>query len=120
MNKKLYVSNLSFSMNDHDLEKIFAEVGAVVSAKIIMDRSGRSKGFGFVEMTTEEEAKNAINDLNGKTQQGRNISVAEAKPQVPREFNNREFGGGGGGRDFGPRREGGGFRGRGGYDRNGG
>ncbi|RZI46914.1 RNA recognition motif domain-containing protein [Candidatus Finniella inopinata] len=128
MNKKLYVSNLSFSMNDSDLEKVFAEVGSVVSAKIITDRrSGRSKGFGFVEMTTDEEAKLAIKDLNGKESQGRMISVAEAKPQEPREYsNNRDFGGGGGGgRDFGPRRDGGGgngggYRGGGGgggYDR---
>lgn len=118
MNKKLYVSNLSFSMGDHDLEKVFAEVGAVVSAKVITDRrSGRSKGFGFVEMSTDEEAKVAIKELNGKESQGRVISVAEAKPQEPREYsNNRDFGGGGG-RDFGPRRDGGGFRGGNGYDR---
>jgi RNA recognition motif-containing protein len=117
MNKKLYVSNLSFSMNDNDLEKVFGEVGSVVSAKIITDRrSGRSKGFGFVEMTTDEEAKVAIKELNGRESQGRVISVAEAKPQEPREYsNNRDFGGGGGGRDFGPRRDGGG--GGGGYDR---
>ena len=129
MNKKLYVSNLSFSMNDNDLEKVFGEVGSVVSAKIITDRrSGRSKGFGFVEMTTDEEAKVAIKELNGRESQGRVISVAEAKPQEPREYsNNRDVGGGGGGggRDFGPRRDGGGgsgggFRGGGGgggYDR---
>lgn len=122
MNKKLYVSNLAFSMSDNGLEGIFAEVGSVVSAKIITDRrSGRSKGFGFVEMETEEQAQEAIRKLNGNEVQGRVISVAEAKPQEPREFNgNRDFGGGG--RDFGPRRDGGGggYRGGnngGGYDR---
>jgi RNA recognition motif-containing protein len=133
MNKKLYVSNLSFSMDDNDLERVFAEVGSVVSAKIITDRrSGRSKGFGFVEMATDEEARVAIKELNGKESQGRVISVAEAKPQEPRDFNNRDFGGGGGGYRGGgggggggfggPRRDGGGggYRGGsggGGYDR---
>ncbi len=103
MNKKLYVSNLAFSMNDRSLEGIFAEVGSVVSAKIITDRrSGRSKGFGFVEMETEAQAQEAIRKLNGNEVQGRVISVAEAKPQEPREF---------GSRDFSPRREGG-FRSR--------
>lgn len=125
MNKKLYVSNLSFSMSDNDLEQVFAEVGSVVSAKVITDRrSGRSKGFGFVEMSTDEEARVAIKDLNGKENMGRVISVAEAKPQEPRDFNGprRDGGGGfggprrdGGGGGFGgPRRDGGGYQGGGG------
>lgn len=82
MNKKLYVSNLSFSMRDADLEKIFAEFGAIVSAKIIMDRfSGRSKGFGFVEMSSDAEAQKAIESLNGKNISGRDIRVMLSQPK---------------------------------------
>jgi len=96
MNKKLYVSNLAFTMDDGTLEGIFAEVGSVVSAKVITDfRSGRSKGFGFVEMSSDGEAQDAIKKLNGSEIMGRTISVAEARPQEPRE--NRSGGGGGGG-----------------------
>ena len=95
MNKKLYVSNLAFTMDDGTLEGIFAEVGSVVSAKVITDfRSGRSKGFGFVEMSSDGEAQDAIKKLNGSEIMGRTISVAEARPQEPRE--NRSGGGGGG------------------------
>jgi RNA recognition motif-containing protein len=94
MNKKLYVSNLAFTMDDGTLEGIFAEVGSVVSAKVITDfRSGRSKGFGFVEMSSDGEAQDAIKKLNGSEIMGRTISVAEARPQEPRE--NRSGGGGG-------------------------
>jgi RNA recognition motif-containing protein len=78
----LYVSNLSSSVNDDDLKKLFAEFGNVVSAKIVLDRAtGRSRGFGFVEMTSDNAAK-AINGLNGKMKDGKSISVSEARPRV--------------------------------------
>jgi len=106
MNKKLYVSNLAFSINDEVLGEVFAEAGSVVSAKVIMDRdSGRSKGFGFVEMSTEAEAQLGISKFNGADYDGRAMTVNEAKPMAPRE--NR--GGGGGG--FGGDRSRGGFGG---------
>lgn len=115
MNKKLYVSNLAFTMDDGTLEGIFAEVGSVVSAKVITDfRSGRSKGFGFVEMSSDGEAQDAIKKLNGSEIMGRTISVAEARPQEPRE--NRGGGGGGGYRGNSSPRGGGDYRG-GGSDR---
>lgn len=92
MGKKLYVGNLSFSMTDSSLSQAFAGCGTVESAKVIMDRdSGRSKGFGFVEMSSDQEAKNAIDTLNGQVVDGRPLTVNEAKPMAPRE-------GGGGGR----------------------
>lgn len=92
MSKKLYVSNLPYSLNDETLGQLFCDIGTVVSAKIITDRdSGRSKGFGFVEMSTSEEATNAIKKVNGMEINGRAISVAEARPQKPRENNGRSF-----------------------------
>ncbi|HAR44009.1 MAG TPA: RNA-binding protein [Bdellovibrionales bacterium] len=107
MGKKLYVGNLPFSMTDDGLQQIFAQAGTVESAKVIQDRdSGRSKGFGFVEMASEQEAAAAISKLNGTDCEGRPLTVSEARPMVPRE------GGGGGGRGFG-----GGGGGRGGFDR---
>ncbi|MGK5083274.1 RNA-binding protein [Bdellovibrionota bacterium FG-1] len=100
MGKKLYVGNLPFSATDQVLSDMFAQSGTVESAKIIMDRdSGRSKGFGFVEMSTETEAANAITKLNGADYEGRAMTVNEAKPMAPRE--NR--GGGGGGYSAGGR-----------------
>lgn len=105
MSKKLYVGNLSFSVTDETLQKLFAEVGAVESARVITEKkSGRSKGFGFVEMASEEDAKKAIESLNGKEHEGRQISVAEAHPQPPREQDDRprrfsDRGGQGGGGD---------------------
>jgi len=94
MGNKLYVGNLSFTMNDESLSQLFAQVGTVVSAKVIMENStGRSKGFGFVEMSSNEEAQAAIAKLNGTSVEDRSISVAEARPMVPRE--NRGYGGGG-------------------------
>jgi RNA recognition motif-containing protein len=106
MSRKLYVGNLPFSVDDQQLQDHFAGAGAVESAKVIMDRaSGRSKGFGFVEMATDEDAQNAISQLNGKEFMGRAMTVAEAKPQAPRE------GGGGGGRFGGGGRGPGGGRG---------
>lgn len=96
MSKKLYVGNLSYSATDQSLGDTFAECGNVQSAKIIMDRdSGRSKGFGFVEMSTESEAAAAISRFNGVQMDGRAMNVSEAKPQAPRE-NNRGGGFGGG------------------------
>ena len=82
MNNKLYVGNLSYSLTEEDLKKFFAEAGSVESATIITDKiSGRSKGFGFVEMSSEEEAKKAIEAFDGKDLDGRNIVVNEARPK---------------------------------------
>lgn len=84
MNKKLYVGNLPYSTTDDSLKEIFSEVGAVESAVVITDRqSGRSKGFGFVEMSSESEAQTAIETLDGRDIEGRNLKVSEAHP--PRE-----------------------------------
>jgi len=92
MGKKLYVGNLPFSATDQFLMDTFSEIGQVESAKLIMDReTGRAKGFGFVEMSTDAEATAAINRFNGADCQGRPMTVNEAKPMAPRE------GGGGGG-----------------------
>ena len=94
MAKKLFVGGLSWNTNDDQLKEFFAEIGEVVSANVITDKySGRSKGFGFVEMSSEKEAKEAMKKLNGKELDGRTIVVDEAKPQAPRE----DRGGGGGG-----------------------
>ncbi len=116
MGKKLYVGNLSYQMTDAGLQDAFAPYGNVESAKVIMDRdSGRSKGFGFVEMSSDSEAQAAIEKMNGQVLDGRPLTVNEAKPQAPREGGGggRGFGGGGGGggRGFGG---GGGGGGRGG------
>lgn len=99
MGKKLYVGNLPFSATDQILGDTFAQCGTVESAKIIMDRdTGRSKGFGFVEMSTDAEAAIAITKFNGADCDGRTLTVNEAKPMVPRE---RSGGMGGGNRDRG-------------------
>jgi RNA recognition motif-containing protein len=95
MSKKLYVGNLPYSANDQSLSDKFSECGTVSSAKVIMDReSGRSKGFAFVEMSTDAEASTAISRFHGTDLDGRSINVTEAKPMAPRD--NR--GGGGGSR----------------------
>ncbi|KYG63366.1 RNA-binding protein [Bdellovibrio bacteriovorus] len=95
MGKKLYVGNLSYSLDDQSLGDIFAQFGTVESARIITDReTGRSKGFGFVEMASDEEAQTAIEKLNGSEQGGRNMNVSEAKPMAPRENRGGGFGGG--------------------------
>jgi cold-inducible RNA-binding protein len=99
MPSKLYVGNLAYSVSNDDLQELFSQVGQVQSATVIMDKfSGQSKGFGFVEMTTAEEAANAIQQFNDTELKGRNIKVNEAKP---RESNfgggNRDRSGGGGG-----------------------
>lgn len=81
MSKKLFVGNLPFSVADQDLSDLFSKAGTVVSATVIVDKyNNRSKGFGFVEMSTEEEAQKAIDTLNGKDVEGRNITVSEARP----------------------------------------
>jgi RNA recognition motif-containing protein len=110
---KLYVGNLSFNTSTQDLDQLFSEFGTVQSSNIIEDReTGRSRGFGFVEMSSKEEGENAIAALNGKEVDGRELKVNEAKPQA-----NRAGGGGGGGRGgYG----GGGGGGRGGYGGGGG
>ena len=110
----IYVANISYSASDDQLEALFAQYGAVKSAKIIMDRmSGRSRGFGFVEMDNDDEAKNAIAGLNGQTWMEKELNVNEARPKEDR---GPRPGGGGGGGGFRPRREGGyGGGGGGGY-----
>ncbi|HEU4768976.1 MAG TPA: RNA-binding protein [Pyrinomonadaceae bacterium] len=113
---KLYVGNLAFQTSSEDLQQLFGQVGTVQSASVIEDReTGRSRGFGFVEMASKEEGEKAISQYNGKEFNGRNLTVNEARPREDR--GNR--GGGGGGRGFG----GGGGRnggGRGGYGGGGG
>jgi len=93
MATNLFVAGLAYSMTDDELRELFTEYGNVKSAKVVMDReSGRSKGFGFVEMSTEEESKNAIQGLNGKDMNGRSLAVNEARPREERparSFNNR-------------------------------
>ncbi len=93
MSKKLYVGNLPYSANDQSLMDAFSECGSVETAKVIMDReSGRSKGFAFVEMSTDEEAAKAITRFNGADWDGRAMNVSEAKPQAPRESRGGGFG----------------------------
>ena len=112
MGKKLYVGNLTYDVTDAALEQLFAGHGTVQSAQVIMDReTGRSRGFGFVEMENDGEADTAVNALNGADFRGRPLTVNEAKPRDDR-------GGGGGGRGFGGGgggRGGAGGAGRGGY-----
>lgn len=104
MAKKLYVGGLSYNTTDGGLKDAFSQAGAVDSATVIIDRmSGRSKGFGFVEMSSDEEAQKAIEMFNGKELDGRTLTVNEARPMEP-----RSQGGGGGG-----------FGGRGGFNRGG-
>jgi cold-inducible RNA-binding protein len=104
MGKKLYVGNLSYGVSEDDLRQLFEVHGTVVSAQVIFDRdTGRSKGFGFVEMGSEEEAQAAISALNNQDHNGRNLTVNEARPREDR--GQRGFGGGRGGRgDRGGRR----------------
>ncbi|HEX4232702.1 MAG TPA: RNA-binding protein [Caldimonas sp.] len=126
MGNKLYVGNLSYNVRDDDLQQAFAQYGTVSSAKVMMDRdTGRSKGFGFVEMGSDPEAQAAINGMNGQALDGRAIVVNEARPREERPggYGNRGggyggggsgggggYGGGGGGRSGG----GGGYGGSGG------
>ena len=101
MGNKLYVGNLSYNIRDDDLQQAFAQYGTVSSAKVMMDRdTGRSKGFGFVEMGSDPEAQAAINGMNGQALDGRAIVVNEARPREERPggYGNRGgYGGGGGG-----------------------
>jgi cold-inducible RNA-binding protein len=98
MDNKIYVGNLSYSIDNSKLEELFSSYGKVESAKVITDRdSGRSKGFGFVEMSTADEADAAIDELNQKEIDGRQLNVSKAKPQKPRENSRGGRGGGGGG-----------------------
>ncbi|MBP9741899.1 MAG: RNA-binding protein [Burkholderiales bacterium] len=89
MDNKLFVASLSFTIRDEELQAIFAAIGNVVSVKVIIDRDGRSKGYGFVEMATKEEADEAIAKLDGSTHYGRPIAVSKQKPQAPKTFNQR-------------------------------
>ena len=115
MGNKLYVGNLSYNIRDDDLQQAFAQYGSVSSAKVMMDRdTGRSKGFGFVEMGSDAEAQSAINGMNGQALDGRAIVVNEARPREERPGG---FGGGGGTRSGGG---GGGFGGGGGRSGGGG
>jgi RNA recognition motif-containing protein len=108
--KKLYVGNLSYSVSSSDLEQLFAQFGTVQSAQVIQDReTGRSKGFGFVEMGSDAEAQAAIQGLNEQDNQGRPLAVNEARPREE-----RGGGGGGGGGGRGGRGGGGGYGGGGG------
>ena len=105
MGNKLYVGNLPYSVRDNDLQQQFGEYGNVTSAKVMMERdTGRSKGFGFVEMGSDAEAQTAIEGLHGKDMGGRALVVNEARPMEPRPPRSGGFGGGGYG---GGRREGG-------------
>lgn len=105
MGMKIYVGNLAFSVTEEQLSSAFAQFGGVESAKVVTDReTGRSKGFGFVEMANDSEAVQAIEKLNGTELNGRSINVSEARPQEARpkrSFGGPRSGGGGGGR--GPR-----------------
>lgn len=99
MSTKLYVGNLSFNTSTQDLEQVFSEIGKVESTNIIEDRdTGRSRGFGFVEMSSKEEANNAIEQLNGKEVDGRELTVNEAKPRENRGGGGNRGGGRGGNR----------------------
>jgi RNA recognition motif-containing protein len=124
--KKLYVGNLSYRVTSSDLEQLFSQYGTVESAEVISDRdTGRSKGFGFVEMSTDNEARAAIDALHDQENDGRRLTVNEARPREPRPGGGGAGGGwrggpgaGGGYRDGGggSRDGGGGSRGRGGSD----
>ncbi|MEO6808847.1 MAG: RNA-binding protein [Isosphaeraceae bacterium] len=109
MGKKLYVGNLTYSVGDADLEQLFGEFGAIESAQVVQDRdTGRSKGFGFVEMSTDAEAQAAIDGLHDREFNGRRLTVNEARPREDRG------GGGGGGGGRGRSGGGGGYGGGGG------
>jgi cold-inducible RNA-binding protein len=115
MGNKLYVGNLPYSVRDEDLQQSFGQFGSVTSAKVMMERdTGRSKGFGFVEMGNDAEAQAAINGMNGQPLGGRSVVVNEARPMEARPPRSGGFGGGGGGGG------GGGYGGGGGGGRSGG
>jgi RNA recognition motif-containing protein len=113
MSMKLYVGNLAFATSSQDLQELFAQAGTVESASVVEDReTGRSRGFGFVEMSSKEEGQTAITQFNGKEIGGRALTVNEAKPREPRSGGGGRGGYGGGGR--------GGYGGGGGRGGNGG
>ena len=117
MGNKLYVGNLPYTVRDEDLQQSFGQFGAVTSAKVMMERdTGRSKGFGFVEMANDAQAQAAINGMNGQPLGGRSITVNEARPMEARPPRTGGFGGGGGG----DRSGGGGYGGGGGRSGGGG
>ena len=119
MGNKLYVGNLPYSVRDEDLQQSFGQFGAVTSAKVMMERdTGRSKGFGFVEMGSDAEAQAAINGMNGQPLGGRSVVVNEARPMEARPPRTGGFGGGGGG--YGGGGGGGGYGGGAGGGRSGG
>ncbi|MEO6017427.1 MAG: RNA-binding protein [Polaromonas sp.] len=124
MGNKLYVGNLPYSVRDEDLQQSFGQFGAVTSAKVMMERdTGRSKGFGFVEMGSDAEAQAAIAGMNGQPLGGRSVVVNEARPMEARPPRTGGFGGGGGGYGGGgggDRSGGGGYGGGGGGGRSGG
>jgi RNA recognition motif-containing protein len=109
MSKKLYVGNLPFSLEDADLNRLFAQAGTVASARVVLDpATGRKRGFGFVEMSSEDEAQAAVTMFNGTDVDGRSIVVDIARERAPREGGFNRDGGG----DRPRRRDGGGFGGR--------
>ena len=124
MGNKLYVGNLPYSVRDGDLEQAFGQFGSVTSAKVMMERdTGRSKGFGFVEMGSDAEAQAAINGMNGQPLGGRSVVVNEARPmeaRPPRSGGGGYGGGGGGGGGYGGGGGGGGYGGGGGRSGGGG
>jgi len=114
MGNKLYVGNLPYAFRDNDLQQAFSQYGTVSSAKVMMERdTGRSKGFGFVEMGSDAEAQAAINGMNGQQFGGRGLVVNEARPMEPRppRTGGGGFGGGAGGGGYGGGRSGGGYGG---------
>ena len=114
MGNKLYVGNLPYSVRDEDLQQSFGQFGSVTSAKVMMERdTGRSKGFGFVEMGSDADAQAAINGMNGQPLGGRSVVVNEARPMEARPPRTGGFGGGGGGYGGGGSGGGGGYGGGG-------
>jgi RNA recognition motif-containing protein len=115
MGTKLYVGNLSFNTTENELQELFSQAGAVQEVTLMQDKfTGKSRGFAFVTMGSEEDAQNAISKFNGQTIEGRPLTVNEARPREPRPpggGGGRGYGGGGGG--YGGRREGGGGQRRG-------
>jgi cold-inducible RNA-binding protein len=115
MGTKLYVGNLSFNTTENELQELFAQAGAVQEVTLMQDKfTGKSRGFAFVTMGSEEDAQNAISKFNGQTIEGRPLTVNEARPREPRPpggGGGRGYGGGGGGGGYGGRREGGQRRG---------
>ena len=100
MSRKLYVGNLPYEASESDLETLFAQAGTVESVNVIRDReTGRARGFAFVEMASDEEAQQAVTQLNEQPFGGRRLTVNEARPQAPRSGGGGGYGGGGGGRN---------------------